>query len=79
MNAPVIPEMKSVAVTQRIGEFSEWEPIYIGTHLEPLFDERLSWEGHNDKRVQVMSSCLYTRNIKRNLMPSFYVLCIVHL
>lgn len=51
-----ISGLSSVAIAKRHGEFSKWEPIYIGTKLEPLFDERLSWEGHNDKRVQVAIS-----------------------
>ena len=34
-------------------EASLWEPFYIGTHREPLFEERLSWEGRKDKITQV--------------------------
>lgn len=30
-----------------------WEPIYIGTNEEPLYDERLTWEGKRDKMSQV--------------------------
>jgi len=30
-----------------------WEPIYIGTHADPHYDERLSWEGKSDKMPQV--------------------------
>lgn len=40
-------------VGKRMGSNDHWEPIYIGTHLEPLYDERLSWEGKSDKMTQV--------------------------
>lgn len=30
-----------------------WEPLYIGTNDEPLYDERLSWDGKRDKMSQV--------------------------
>lgn len=40
-------------VAQRSGEFVHWEPIYVGTNAEPEYDERLSWEGRNDKMTQV--------------------------
>ena len=33
--------------------FHRWEPIYIGTNAEPFYDERLSWEGKQDKMTQV--------------------------
>lgn len=32
-----------------------WEPIFIGTKDEPIYDERLSWEGLRDKMVSVNS------------------------
>jgi hypothetical protein len=38
---------------KRTGIFSHWEPVYIGTHSEPYFDERLTWEGRSDKMQQV--------------------------
>lgn len=40
-------------VGKRNGPFIHWEPIYIGTHADPLYDERLSWEGKSDKMTQV--------------------------
>jgi len=36
----------------------KWEPFYIGTQDDPLFDERLSWEGRRDKMTQAYSMCL---------------------
>jgi hypothetical protein len=38
---------------KRTGYFVHWEPIFIGTHSDPLYDERLSWEGKSDKMTQV--------------------------
>lgn len=40
-------------VGKRNGKFVHWEPIFIGTHADPLYDERLSWEGKSDKMTQV--------------------------
>lgn len=40
-------------VGKRNGKFIHWEPIFIGTHSDPLYDERLSWEGKSDKMTQV--------------------------
>lgn len=40
-------------VGKRVGSHLHWEPIYIGTHHDPHYDERLSWEGKSDKMTQV--------------------------
>lgn len=40
-------------IGKRIGYHLHWEPIYIGTHNDPHYDERLSWEGKSDKMTQV--------------------------
>jgi len=32
---------------------AKWEPIFIGTKQEPLYDENLPWEGYRDKVMQV--------------------------
>jgi len=34
-----------------------WEPLYIGTNDEPLYDERLSWDGKRDKMSQMLEMC----------------------
>lgn len=39
--------------TKRTGKFRFWEPFYIGTNENPLFDERLTWEGQSNKMTQV--------------------------
>ncbi|XP_044748829.1 beta-1,4-glucuronyltransferase 1-like [Coccinella septempunctata] len=38
--------------------FHRWEPIFIGTKLDPLYDEALSWEGLQDKMPQMLQMCL---------------------
>lgn len=46
-------ELDIFHIGKRIGPFVHWEPIFIGTNFEPLYDERLSWEGKSDKMTQV--------------------------
>ncbi|GBO00739.1 hypothetical protein AVEN_163847-1 [Araneus ventricosus] len=43
-------------ITKRQVPRTAWEPIYIGTNEEPLYDERLTWEGKRDKMSQVSCS-----------------------
>ncbi|XP_011501737.1 PREDICTED: beta-1,4-glucuronyltransferase 1 [Ceratosolen solmsi marchali] len=45
-------------VGKRTGNFVHWEPIYIGTNDDPLYDERLSWEGKSDKMTQGYALCV---------------------
>lgn len=40
-------------VAKRLGYHQHWEPIFIGTNRDPLYDERLSWEGRADKMSHV--------------------------
>lgn len=47
-------ELIIFATIKRLGKLKKWEPFYIGTHLDPFFDERFTWEGRSDKMVQVM-------------------------
>lgn len=44
-------------VGKRVGPQYHWEPIYIGTHAEPHYDERLTWEGMSDKMTQGYAMC----------------------
>lgn len=44
-------------VGKRVGKQYHWEPIYIGTHADPHYDERLSWEGKSDKMTQGYALC----------------------
>lgn len=41
-------------VGKRHGKSAHWEPIFIGTHQDPHYDDRLSWEGKMDKMTQVI-------------------------
>ncbi|KAJ9586643.1 hypothetical protein L9F63_019745, partial [Diploptera punctata] len=45
-------------IGKRTGYFVHWEPIFIGTHQDPLYDERLSWEGKSDKMTQGYALCV---------------------
>lgn len=38
---------------KRTGRYRHWEPFYIGTNDEPLYDERITWEGQSNKMTQV--------------------------
>ena len=50
-------------VTKRTRNRSSWEPLYIGTNAEPLYDERLTWEGKRDKMSQMYEMCLMNYDI----------------
>lgn len=53
-----IPTNETMSIfysTKRHKPYNNWEPIYIGTNEEPLYDERLNWEGMSDKMTQVSS------------------------
>ncbi|GAB6022735.1 hypothetical protein CHUAL_006830 [Chamberlinius hualienensis] len=39
--------------TKRHKPYHNWEPIYIGSNDEPLYDGRLNWEGMSDKMTQM--------------------------
>ncbi|XP_069943542.1 uncharacterized protein [Cherax quadricarinatus] len=56
--APVKPGMSVFHIGKRKPPFHKWEPIYIGTNREPLYDERLSWEGKSDKMTQMYILCV---------------------
>lgn len=49
--------------TKRTRSRSSWEPLYIGTNAEPLYDERLTWEGKRDKMSQMYEMCLLNYDI----------------
>ena len=56
LEAAVKPGMAVLHRGKRVKPFHHWEPIYIGTNEEPLYDERLSWEGRSDKMAQVSTA-----------------------
>ncbi len=45
-------EMQTFHIAKRLGSQSKWEPIFIGTNDDPLYDEELHWEGRSDKMTQ---------------------------
>ncbi|XP_070065374.1 beta-1,4-glucuronyltransferase 1 [Drosophila virilis] len=47
--------MRVFCVNKRIGY---WDPIYIGTKQDPVYDETLSWEGMSDKATHSFALCL---------------------
>ncbi|XP_043661897.1 beta-1,4-glucuronyltransferase 1 isoform X2 [Drosophila teissieri] len=58
--------------TLRKRKFRAWEPFYVSDNTEPLFDERVTWEGQSNKRIQNYAMCLldYEYHV---LSPAFLV------
>jgi len=52
------PGMNIFHVAKRVPPHQKWEPFYIGTNDDPLYDEELSWEGNGDKMEQMYKLCL---------------------
>ncbi|XP_025837228.1 beta-1,4-glucuronyltransferase 1-like isoform X1 [Agrilus planipennis] len=46
-------EMEITESVTRTKTFVAWEPFFIGTNHDPWYDERVSWEGMRDKRIQL--------------------------
>ncbi|XP_022257556.1 beta-1,4-glucuronyltransferase 1-like [Limulus polyphemus] len=42
---------------RRIGKYSGWEPFFIGTNKDPLFEERMSWNGKYNKMQVALELC----------------------
>ena len=61
-------------IGKRVHPFGMWEPIYVGTNNEPIYDERLSWEGKMDKMTQVRSILLMFLNIIFNRLNYYVIL-----
>lgn len=45
--------LRLFGITRREHPFHRWEPVYIGGKNEPLYSESLTWEGQQDKMLQV--------------------------
>nr|XP_017012755.2 beta-1,4-glucuronyltransferase 1 isoform X1 [Drosophila takahashii] len=58
MSANETDELSVFHIGKRTGYYVHWEPIYIGTHSDPHYDERLSWEGKSDKMPQGYALCV---------------------
>ncbi|XP_065094157.1 beta-1,4-glucuronyltransferase 1-like [Ochlerotatus camptorhynchus] len=50
--------MDILSTAKREGRFDLWEPIYVGTKMEPQYQERLNWEGKFDKMTQGYIMCV---------------------
>ncbi|XP_017477268.1 PREDICTED: beta-1,4-glucuronyltransferase 1 [Rhagoletis zephyria] len=57
-NASDAEELTLFSQTKREGNFKIWEPFYISDNHEPVFDERVTWEGQSNKRIQGYAMCL---------------------
>lgn len=55
---PQTDHLDVLATGKRTGKFAYWEPIYISTHREPLYEELLNWEGKSDKMTQGFILCV---------------------
>ncbi|XP_058453587.1 beta-1,4-glucuronyltransferase 1-like isoform X1 [Malaya genurostris] len=64
--------MDILSSTEKKDPFQLWEPIYVGTKLDPPYDERLYWEGKFDKMTQVRRSVWHRCHL--NLFDYFIVL-----
>ncbi|KAH8324781.1 hypothetical protein KR074_000902 [Drosophila pseudoananassae] len=65
-------QLKLFSSTLREKQFRFWEPFYVSDNTEPLFDERVTWEGQSNKRIQNYAMCLmgYEYHV---LHPAFLV------
>ncbi|VVD03680.1 unnamed protein product [Leptidea sinapis] len=45
-------------ISRREYPYHRWEPLYFGTQQEPWYDEKLSWEGRQEKMTQMLELCL---------------------
>ena len=50
--------MRVFHVAKHYPPYQFWEPIFIGTKSNPLYDERLTWEGQGDKMTQGYEMCV---------------------
>ena len=53
-------EMRVFISSQKTKAFNRWEPFFVGTNDEPIYDERLSWEGKRDKIMHAYIMCLFS-------------------
>lgn len=53
LGAAETPSLDVFQVTKRQGKHNIWEPFFVCTQREPLWDERLNWEGQGNKMCQV--------------------------
>ncbi|XP_043289083.1 beta-1,4-glucuronyltransferase 1-like [Venturia canescens] len=50
--------VKPLILTRREYPYHRWEPVFIGTKDDPMYNEDMSWEGRQDKMLQMLEMCL---------------------
>ncbi|KAL1506705.1 hypothetical protein ABEB36_006018 [Hypothenemus hampei] len=55
-------EIRPFIKVKRQGAFFRWDPVFIGTNADPLYSEKLSWEGLYDKIIHSLEMCLQDYN-----------------
>ncbi|KRJ98087.1 beta-1,4-glucuronyltransferase 1 isoform X1 [Drosophila yakuba] len=63
--------------TLRKWKFRAWEPFYVSDNTEPLFDERVTWEGQSNKRIQVSDYCSEAYDSECNILLQNYAMCLL--
>lgn len=58
VEANVTHKLDVFSVGKRYNKFIYWEPFYVSDNKEPEFDERVTWEGQSNKRIQNYAMCL---------------------
>ncbi|XP_055857179.1 beta-1,4-glucuronyltransferase 1-like isoform X2 [Episyrphus balteatus] len=51
-------QLNVFTVGKRYDKQASWEPFYVSDNREPFFDERFTWEGKKNKRIQAYAMCL---------------------
>ncbi|KAK9875872.1 hypothetical protein WA026_009659 [Henosepilachna vigintioctopunctata] len=62
LDTPNSDSIRPFLTVKREYPFHRWEPIFIGTKQDPVYDEALSWEGLQDKMTQMLQMCLLNYN-----------------
>ncbi|RXG57406.1 hypothetical protein Avbf_14850 [Armadillidium vulgare] len=68
-----------IEIGTRTESFKSWEPFYIGTNDEPIFDERLSSEGRANKMTQekLSKGICVLNNFYLPSIPRAYAMCLL--
>ena len=63
-------ELTVFSVGKRYNKFVFWEPFYMSDNKELIFDERVTWEGHSNKRVKNYTMCLLDYECFTSFIPN---------
>ncbi|RXG53946.1 Beta-1,4-glucuronyltransferase 1 [Armadillidium vulgare] len=72
LKAPIKTGLSVFTIGKRKLKYSSWEPMFIGTDMEPDFDERLSLEGLRNKMIQSYIMCLM--NYEFHVLDNAYII-----